>query len=185
MPGRTVALTFDDGPDPELTPAVLSILKETGAKATFFLIGEKAEKHPQLVKAILFDGHQIGNHSYCHSGKLGFLSVSRLEEDLTQCNTILEKIAGRSVTLFRPPFGVTNPNYARVLSRLNLSSVGWSLRSYDTVIRNEEKLVARLKEHLHDGAIILLHDTVAETVAALPDLIADCKKNQLEFVTVS
>ncbi len=176
-----VALTFDDGPDPVVTPLVLSVLKEKNVPATFFLIGEKAERYPDLVRRILAEGHQVGNHSYSHSYRLGFFSTSRLKEDLEKCNRVLQEISGSSVTLFRPPFGVTNPRYSRVLKSLSLASVGWSLRSYDTVTRNSAKLLARLGSRVRGGQIVLMHDTLPQTAEALPAFLDYCRERGIKI----
>lgn len=183
--GHSVALTFDDGPDPETTPLILSILKENRVSATFFLIGEKAEKYPGLVRQIADEGHSIGNHSYSHSRQIGFFTATRLKEDLEKCSRKLEEITSKPVQLFRPPFGVTNPRYARVLAALNMISVGWSLRSYDTVIRDKERLLRRLIKKVKPGQIVLLHDTVPETAEVLPFLIAYCRERGIGFEGVS
>jgi peptidoglycan/xylan/chitin deacetylase (PgdA/CDA1 family) len=180
-----IALTFDDGPDPVRTPQVLAILRDSGVVATFFLIGEKAEKHPEIVESILRHGHAIGNHSYSHSYQIGFYSTRRLEADLRRCKILLEKLTQREVPLFRPPFGVTNPRYRTVLDRLNLISVGWSLRSYDTVIREEGKLMDRLARKIQPGDIVLMHDTAEQTVSVLPEFIRLCQARQLGFVAIS
>ncbi len=185
LKSRNIALTFDDGPDPVVTPLVLSALKEKKVTAIFFLIGEKAEKYPHLVRQILAEGHQVGNHSYSHSAWLGFFSVNRLREDLEKCSRVLQDISGNSVTLFRPPFGVTNPRYSRVLASLSLTSVGWSLRSYDTVTGNSEKLLARLISRVHGGQIVLMHDTLSQTAEVLPSFLDNCRERGIEVGRLS
>lgn len=185
LKNRNIALTFDDGPDPVITPLVLSVLKEKNVPATFFLIGEKAEKYPDLVRQILAEGHQVGNHSYSHSAWLGFFSTNRLREDLEKCNRVLQDISGNSVTLFRPPFGVTNPRYSRALASLSLTSVGWSLRSYDTVIGNSAKLLARLVARVRRGQIVLMHDTLPQTAEALPSFLDYCRDRGIEIGRLS
>lgn len=181
VPGSSIALTFDDGPDPETTPVVLSVLREHRVPATFFLIGQKAAQHPDLVRRIVSEGHAIGNHSDSHSRRIGFFSTRHLHDDLARCNLTLEKITGSAVRLFRPPFGVTNPRYARVLTSLDMISVGWSLRSYDTVAADDNVLLRRLKKKLRGGQIVLLHDTVRVTAEVLPAFLAYCKARGLAF----
>ena len=180
-----VALTFDDGPDPLTTPLILDLLREHGIQASFFLIGRKAEQYPGLVRQIAAEGHTIGNHSWSHSAMIGFFSKARLEDDVFACSRKLEEITGERVTLFRPPFGVTNPRYRRVLEALGLKPVGWTLRSYDTVIRNGPRLAAELERKLRPGQIILLHDTVPETAEALPLLIRSCRERGIGFVRLT
>lgn len=174
-----IVLTFDDGPDPVVTPRVLSVLNEKGVKATFFLIGEKAAAYPGLVRRIVAEGHHIGNHSFSHSRQIGFFSRKRLKEDLLEGNRVLEEISGRPVSIFRPPFGVTNPRYRQVLRELDMISVGWSLRSYDTVTGDEKKLLRRLCRKVKAGQIVLLHDTVPETARILSLFIDYCGARQL------
>lgn len=183
--GDAIALTFDDGPDPVLTPRVLSLLKEENVYATFFLIGEKAEQYPEVVRQIQNEGHAIGNHSYSHSRDIGFFSRARLAEDLAKCSRVLESLTRQKVRMFRPPFGVTNPRYRRVLADLNMISVGWTLRSYDTVIKDSVKLERRLIGKLGPGKIVLLHDTMDQTVTVLPAVIAECKSRGINFVKLS
>mgnify|MGYP002385156975 CR=1 FL=1 len=185
LKSRAVALTFDDGPDPAVTPAVLSVLKEKRVPATFFLIGEKAEKYPHLVRQILADGHEIGNHSYSHSYWLGFFSADKLREDLVRCSRVLEEISGEKIRLFRPPFGVTNPRYSRALASLALVSVGWSLRSYDTVTGSSARLLARLVSGVRGGRIVLMHDTLPQTAEALPSFLDYCRDKGIEIGRLS
>lgn len=185
LKSRAIALTFDDGPDPAVTPAVLSVLKEKRVPATFFLIGEKAEKYPHLVRQILADGHEVGNHSYSHSYWLGFFSTGKLREDLMKCSRVLEEISGEEVRLFRPPFGVTNPRYSRALASLALVPVGWSLRSYDTVTGSSARLLARLVSGVRGGRIVLMHDTLPQTAEALPSFLDYCRDKGIEIGRLS
>ncbi len=180
----TVALTFDDGPDPETTPLVLAILREKQVKATFFLIGEKAASHPDLVRQIVREGHSIGNHSFGHWIGMGGYRFPKLKRDLERCSSVLEEITAVKVRLFRPPFGVTTPRYARALKQLNLESIGWSLRSYDTVIRDPEQLSGRLRKQLVSGSIVLLHDNRPITARVLADFIDCCRERKLKLVPV-
>jgi peptidoglycan/xylan/chitin deacetylase (PgdA/CDA1 family) len=157
---RGVALTFDDGPDPLWTPRVLDVLAEHRAVATFFVIGRKAEAHPDLVRDILRAGHSVGLHSYNHDRLFALRSERRVREDLERAIAVLEGIAGRRPVLFRPPIGHTNPVIARVADGLDLSVVGWSIGARDGVagVRPAD-VVARVRRDLRDGAIVLLHDS--------------------------
>lgn len=156
---RSVALTFDDGPDPQRTPEVLDVLARCGVRATFFLIGDKATAYPDLVRRMLAEGHIVGNHTCSHGGLFPLLRSGRMDEELRACGETIRRIAGRRPRLFRPPFGVTNPTIARVVGRLNLTTVGWSVRSLDTVARiPRDKVLRRIVRRLHPGAVILLHD---------------------------
>lgn len=182
---KSVAFTFDDGPDPEITPRILAILKEKGVKATFFVIGKNAEKFPELVKQIDDEGHIVANHSYSHKHLIGFFSKKRLNQDLTHCNEAITAALGKSPLFFRPPFGVTNPRYAKVLKELKMQSIGWSLRSFDTRAKNKYQLIEKVISNLKRRDIILLHDNRAVTADALEDLIEHCFNKNIEIQPLS
>lgn len=154
---RAVALTFDDGVDGEWTPRVLDMLQRHGVEATFFLIGERAERHPDLVQRMVNEGHLVGNHSYRHGGCFPLLSRRKMVEELRRTDEVLSGSTGRPVTLFRPPFGVTNPTVAWVVKKFGYRTVGWSIRSLDTMGR-PSRVVRRIARRLKPGAVILLHD---------------------------
>lgn len=155
---KEVVLTFDDGPHPVYTPELLDLLKEKGITATFFLIGENAEKNPEIVKRIIMEGHRIGIHSYYHKPAFTYSSKKKVIDELVRTKALLEKITGREVILFRPPFGVTNPNIAAAVRSLNLKAVGWSIRTLDTIGKPEGWVLARVEKSLSEGDIILMHD---------------------------
>ncbi len=177
-----IVLSFDDGPDPDITPKILEILKTNGIKASYFVIGEKAEKHPLILKAIQEGGHIIANHSYGHNYSIGFFSTRELSIDIEKCSEIIEQITGKKTHFFRPPFGVTNPRYSTVLKRLKLTSIGWSGRSLDTITSNKDILFKRVKKSIGPGAILLFHDTQLVTLEALPNIIEYCKENGVKIV---
>ncbi|TKT90934.1 polysaccharide deacetylase family protein [Dyadobacter frigoris] len=182
---KSVAFTFDDGPDPEITPRILAVLKEKGVKATFFVIGEKAEKYPDLLRQIDEEGHIVANHSYSHNHLIGFFSKKRLNQDLTHCNEAIIAALGKSPVFFRPPFGVTNPRYANVLKGLKMQSIGWSLRSFDTRAKNKYQLIEKVISNLKRRDIVLLHDNRAVTADALEDLIEHCFNKNIEIQPLS
>ncbi|SRX52946.1 Peptidoglycan-N-acetylglucosamine deacetylase [Aequorivita sp. CIP111184] len=179
-----ISITFDDGPNPEFTPKVLSILKEYGAKATFFLIGENAERYPEIVRQIIEEGHTIGNHSYSHSKNFGFFSAEKVTAELKKTNSILKEITGEDLKLFRPPFGVTNPNIKKALKNTEHFSIGWSKRSLDTTNLSEEKILKRITSNLKKGDIILLHDSSVKTIAVLEQLLLTLSSHKLQSVPV-
>lgn len=176
-------LTFDDGPDPILTPKVLDILHQHNVKAIFFLIGHKAEQHPDLVRKILQHGHLIGNHTYSHNNLMSLQMGSVVKEDLEKCQDVLKKITGQTVQLFRPPVGYTNPIIGRVIQQLNLRCVGWTIRSYDTVFKKDTQLIARLTKKSRPSAIVLLHDNLENTVRMLPEYIRQAREKGVIFVS--
>ena len=176
--GRTkaVALTFDDGPDPDSTPRILDILLENDLKATFFVIGRKAVNHPELLRRIVDEGHTIANHSYSHHYLIALFSTQKLQTDIQRCNDAIRDITGHVPLFFRPPFGVTNPRYAAVLKDLQMQSIGWSLRSMDTRAKNKYQLIRKIISKLKGKDIVLLHDHLPLTADTLPDIIGHCRE---------
>lgn len=179
-----IAITFDDGPHPEFTPKVLQLLDAHNAKATFFLIGKHCEMHPALVKQIVHEGHTIANHTYSHAKNIGFFSTEKMRADLQKTNTIIKKQTNLKLRLFRPAFGVTNPRIARALKRLNLQSIGWNQRSFDTTQLKEDVVFDRITKNLKKGDIILLHDTSSKSVAVLERLLLFLQTKKMQSVTV-
>ena len=179
---KGITLSFDDGPDPEFTPKILSILRDKKIKAAFFVIGRKAEQHPEILSTIYKDGHVIANHSYEHSRSIGFWGINKLASDIGMCSKIIERIIGEKPLFFRPPFGVTNPRYSIVLKKLGLISIGWTARSFDTVTASKNRLSKRVKKSIKTGAILLFHDSQEITTEVLPDIIEYCKTNNIKIV---
>jgi len=157
-PGRMkVALTFDDGPDPAATPEVLELLKREGIAATFFCVGKNVAAHPDIVKRIVDEGHLLGNHSYTHPWYISLMGGRGLREEMEKTQGAIEAAAGVRPRYFRPPSGMTGPNFPKALKATGLTLAGWDVRSLDTVW-SEEKAVARILRLAGDGSIILLHD---------------------------
>jgi peptidoglycan/xylan/chitin deacetylase (PgdA/CDA1 family) len=176
---RGVVLTFDDGPHPGTTSRILDLLARHGACATFFVVGRKAEAYPELVRAILGAGHEIGLHSYAHDRLFALRPERRVREDLERGIAALERITGRRPVLFRPPIGHSNPIIARVADALGLVVVGWTIAGHDGVSwARSPRVVARVKRRLRDGAIVLLHDSAERgdrepaSLLALPEILA-------------
>lgn len=180
--GRQIAITFDDGPTPE-TPKVLALLKQHNVKATFFCIGSQMEKYPDIFKAILNDGHTVGNHTYSHSPKMGFFPAQKVKEELEITNRLIEEHSGKKALFFRPPYGVTNPNIAKAVKATGHYVIGWNIRSLDTVIKDESHILKRILIKLKPGSIILLHDTSQKTVNVLEQLLVLLGQNKYEAVT--
>lgn len=180
---KQVALTFDDGPA-ELTEAVLDILKKEKVKATFFLIGKHIEGREKLVQRMFEEGHSIGNHSFDHGFNFDWQSASKMTTELIQANDAISNITGQEVKLFRPPYGVTNPNLAKAVVNTGLKSIGWSLRSMDTVAKSDIELLQKILKQVKARDIILLHDRCAVTAAILPGLIKGLKERNYSFTTV-
>ena len=174
---RAIALTFDDGPDETMTPKVLDVLKHHGIKATFFLVGAKVDENPDIVRRIVAEGHIVANHTYSHSGLFPLSSGQQVKHELQKCNEAIKRTVGVSPKLFRPPFGVTNPIIGRVVKGLGLQTVGWSIRSLDTVSsESRENVCRRVERRLHPGAILLLHDRCAGADELLEKIIAAAER---------
>ncbi|MBK1895079.1 polysaccharide deacetylase family protein [Chryseobacterium paridis] len=167
---KEVALTFDDGPT-EFTPKFLDLLQQHQIKATFFCIGKQIEKYPETFQRIISEGHTIGNHTYTHSNSTGFLSTKKMAEEIKQCDESIAAIGNTTTHLYRPPFGVTNPSIAKAIKRIGKKSIGWNIRSLDTVIEDEKKIYKRITGKIKPGGIILLHDTSEKTYRVLVDLL--------------
>lgn len=181
-----VAITFDDGPDSEMTPRILEVLRKHSAKATFFLIGEKCEKFPEIVQKIVADGHLIGNHTYSHTAKYTLWNTKKVVAEIEKCQTAIEKITGQKTPYFRPPFGVKNPHIGQAVAKLGLISVGWSIRSLDTISCNSrEKVCKNVVKKLHNGAVILLHDRCLDADVLLEMLLIEIEKNGYNTATIA
>ncbi|SDQ52746.1 Peptidoglycan/xylan/chitin deacetylase, PgdA/CDA1 family [Chryseobacterium soldanellicola] len=180
---KEVALTFDDGPT-EFTPKFLDLLKENQVKATFFCIGKQIEKYPEILQRIIAEGHTVGNHTLSHSNNTGFLSTSKMVEEIEKCDEIISKIGNIQTNLYRPPFGVTNPNIAKAIKKTHKKSIGWNVRSLDTVTDDEKKIYRKVTKRLKKGSIILLHDTSEKTYHVLKDLLVFLKEKNYSTFTI-
>lgn len=175
-------MTFDDGPDPIQTPKVLQILKEQQATACFFCIGHKVKGNEKLLQQMVVEGHLIGNHSFTHSGLFPLYGLSRMKKDLQTCQSELERVTSQPVTLFRPPFGVTNPTIAKAVRQLGYTSIGWNIRTLDTQQPSPDKVLDRIRKGIKPGSIILLHDRMPNS-GQLVKQILDLLKEQ-EYTVV-
>jgi peptidoglycan/xylan/chitin deacetylase (PgdA/CDA1 family) len=188
-----IALTIDDGPEPEVTPQVLDMLDRYQVKATFFCIGRRANLYPELTKEIMQRGHEVGNHSQRHHHNFSLSGTQGITREVAKAQETLTNITGVVPKFFRAPAGLRNMFLAPVLSRLNLQLAHWSIRAYDTKVKNPEKVSTKLLSGLKPGAILLLHDgNAARTksgepmiLAVLPKLIEAAKQQNLRFVTLT
>jgi peptidoglycan/xylan/chitin deacetylase (PgdA/CDA1 family) len=153
-----VAITFDDGPDAEVTPRVLEILSAHGAKATFFCIAQRAQAHPGIMQAIVAAGHRVENHSYRHAGHFALFLPRAMGRDVARAQEILAALAGDPPRYFRAPVGMRNPAMGFVLAAQGLRLVSWTRRGLDSVTRDPERVLRRLTRGLKAGDILLLHD---------------------------
>jgi len=155
---RAVALTFDDGPDPASTPALLDLLREARVQAAFFCIGERVAAHPELTARIAREGHLVENHSYHHSHLTNFFGVARLRGELERTQAVIARATGVAPTCFRPPMGLSNPRVFRAARAVGMRVVGWTARGFDTRAVDPERIVKRIVRGLAPGGVILLHD---------------------------
>ncbi|MCL6598379.1 MAG: polysaccharide deacetylase family protein [Alicyclobacillus macrosporangiidus] len=186
---RVIALTFDDGPDPRYTPKVLDVLAQHSVRATFFVVGERAKAHPELIRRMVSEGHQVAPHAQRHvhawlSGPL------RSWRNVAEAKRTVESLTGRPVTQFRPPWGGFNSVQRLALARLGLTPVLWSVRAIDWNAGDHAAAIARrVKEGAHPGAIVLCHDAGGadgaplNTLRALPDILAYLRRLNYTFVT--
>lgn len=181
---RGVALTFDDGPDPEATPRMLATLRELDARATFFLLGEKIAGHPDLVKEILREGHEVGLHGWSHR-ILTELTRSELEDEIRRCDETLSA-CGAETRLYRPPFGVLPWRHLRLLWGLGRTVVLWNVDSGDWGAEDREQVTGRVRaSSLRRGDIILFHEKSAVTPDVVAEVGAQLVQRGIGLVTVS
>ena len=178
---KVVALTFDDGPDPELTPKTLEILKKHKIKATFFMMGSHAAENPDVVKKVVKEGHEVGNHSWSHPNLQAVDAATALQE-VNDTTTTLEKITGKPIKLFRPPYGNYTP---ALLDAENLSFIMWSVDTLDWKSHDPDAILKEVKNQIKPGGIILMHDIHKESVESLDAVIEYLKEQGYEFATVS
>jgi peptidoglycan/xylan/chitin deacetylase (PgdA/CDA1 family) len=178
--GNMLLLTFDDGPDPVTTPEILRTLEKYNIRAVFFCTGFKMCQNPELVKTMVEKGHGIGNHTMWHSWKFTVSGTDRIVRELNETGQLIKEITGKETGLFRPPFGVSNPNIAAAVRKLKYKPVGWSIRSLDTVY-SPEKVRQRVLNQLGPGKVILMHDNLGGTSRVLPEIIEGCISKGYRF----
>jgi peptidoglycan/xylan/chitin deacetylase (PgdA/CDA1 family) len=155
---RQVWLTIDDGPSAQ-TPAILDLLDAHAARATFFVVGERARARPELVREIVRRGHTLGNHSATHpAGRFWALGPRRMDAEITRAQQTLEEISGSAPRWFRAVVGFANPFVSAPLKRLGLARVAWNARGFDAVVADPHKVLALIERQLRPGAIVLLHE---------------------------
>jgi peptidoglycan-N-acetylglucosamine deacetylase len=189
---REIAITLDDGPDPDVTPAVLDLLDAHGVKATFFCIAARARARPALCREIVRRGHSVQNHSDRHSHRFSLLGPKAMAHEIATAQAALADIAGEAPRFFRAPAGLRNPFLAPLLQRLDLQLVSWTRRGFDTVRREPRAVLARLARGLAAGDILLAHDGNAAraedgsavVLAVLPELLARARALGLVAVTL-
>lgn len=180
---RQIAITFDDGPHPYFTAKLIDILKQYGARATFLLVGEKAVLQPGLVQAELAGGNSIGNHTF-HHVNLTKVPEEDVAIEIQACGDVLEKITHQKPHLFRPPGGDYDLKVAEIMGSLGYTMIMWTDNPGDYAKPGDKRIEMRVLSKVDNGAIILLHDGIQETVGALPRILSELKGRGYEFVTI-
>lgn len=192
-PRNEVGLTFDDGPDPEVTPRVLDLLDAAGARATFFCIGERVARHAPLAREITARGHAIENHSQHHLKLFAALGPRRMRRQISEAQATIAAAVGRAPRFFRPTAGLRNPFLDPLLTGLDLRLVSWTRRPFDTQCGDAARVYRRLTRDLAAGDILLMHDGNAERtpngtpviLEVLPRLLATLRDAGLNSVTLA
>lgn len=170
---RQVAVTFDDGPDPEVTPRILDLLDQAGAQATFFCVGRRAAAHPSIVADAVARGHRVENHSFSHPNTFALLGPRRLGQEIDRAQEVLASAGGRRPVYFRAPAGVRSPWLAPALARRGLALVSWTRRGFDAVDRDARRVLRRLLSGLAPRDILLLHDGSLLRSSGRPPIVLD------------
>ena len=179
---KVIALSFDDGPDNTNTPRILSLLEQNGVAAAFFCIGNKIADNAVLLKQIDSEGHIIGNHTFTHHFWFDMLSKKEMATDMMMMDEAVVWAIGKTPKLFRPPYGVTNPNLKNAIVEGNYTPVGWSVRSLDTIAKDPQKLLKKVVAKIKPGAVFLFHDTSDAMLAMLPEFIKHVKSSGYEII---
>jgi len=178
--GNGVLLTFDDGPDEQNTPRVLSVLKKHNVKALFFCVGSEAEKNPELVKRIVSEGHTIGQHTYYHNPFHSFYSSDRYRKELVRAHEVFSKL-GVEIRLFRPPLGITNIMIKHAVEKMNYKTIAWSVRSFDTRNESRDTVIRCVTNQIKEDSIILLHDRLDSADIVAEEIINEVNNRGWHF----
>lgn len=186
---KLAALTFDDGPDVHYTTEILKILKQHGIKATFFIVGSRAEAHPEMVKRIHEEGHAIGNHTWDHPN-LKKISMTQIKSEVDRTDRLLTSLIGYKPHIFRPPYGIANASDIKELGRLGYKVIDWSVDTRDWAGTSPDRIIEYVHKEATPGAIVLehcaggRHEKLDNTIEALPRIISYFKERGYRFVTI-
>ncbi|WP_327087620.1 polysaccharide deacetylase family protein [Nonomuraea sp. NBC_01738] len=178
---KCLALTFDDGPGPQ-TPKLLKVLKKEKVKATFFVVGKQVERRPAVLKQTVAAGHAVGNHTYSHPS-MPTLSEDEIFTELRATQELITSAAGITAKMFRPPYGHADERVVRVAGDEGLAQVKWTGTTLDWQLRDVKKIKAAVLRLARKDGVILMHDTVPQTVQAMPAIIKELKKRGYTLVT--
>ena len=175
-----ISITFDDGPNSG-TAEILDILKKENVPATFFCIGANIKGNESIIQKISSEGHLIGTHSFHHLWSFPLQASNKIAGEIKESQELVFGLIGKKPLLFRPPFGVTDPPIANAIKKTGVRSIGWSVRSYDTVISSPDKLLKRIR-HIKNGDIILFHDKGLQTNVILAGFIKNIRAQGFEII---
>ena len=180
---KYIALTFDDGPHPRYTGEILNVLIEKQARATFFIVGNRAELHPTLLRRIKGANCELGNHTYNHVD-LSQVSQSEFMSQIDKCNQAIYNATGEYPSVYRPPFGRISKANEQLISG-SMKKILWTVDSMDWNTKDKDKIVKHVVKSAKNRAVILMHDFYSQAVEALPDIIDELRTQGYEFLTVS
>ena len=180
---KYIALTFDDGPDKNITPKLLDMLKENGAKVTFFVLGHRAEKYPEILKRMADDGHVVGSHTYSHDD-LTKLKDDLVNSEIDRTNSIIKEATGLDNPLIRPPYGRRNKHIVDIIAGKNMSIIVWNIDPRDWKCKNAKEISEHVISNVTEGDIILMHDIYQFSLEAAETVIKDLSAKGFKFVTV-
>jgi peptidoglycan/xylan/chitin deacetylase (PgdA/CDA1 family) len=185
---KVVAITFDDGPNPIYTAQVLDIFREAEGKATFFMIGEQMDKYPEMVKKVVEQGHEIGNHTYTHP-KLSQLSPAECLEEIEQTEKIMQELVGQKPVVFRPPYLDYNQDTILVMQQKGYPMIGaLNLEAQDWEMPGVDHILAKSRDCVKNGSILIFHDGYgdrSQTIEAVRTLVSELASQGYQLVTVS
>jgi peptidoglycan-N-acetylglucosamine deacetylase len=183
--GPYIALTFDDGPDKKLTPRLLDLLAEHHIHVTFFVVGENAVEHPEILQRAVREGHEIGNHSWSHPN-LAKMSDENVRSQIQRTQEAITSAIGSRPTLFRPPYGSVTAHQKRFIhDELGYEIILWEVDPLDWKNPGPSVVTSRILKETHPGSIVLSHDIHAQTIQAMPATLAELEAKGFKFVTVS
>jgi peptidoglycan/xylan/chitin deacetylase (PgdA/CDA1 family) len=183
LKSRCIFLTFDDGPNLRITPKLLAIMQKENINATFFLVGGNVEKNPEILKQLIKNGHDIGNHTYSHL-HLKRSDIRSLSEEIMKTNQIVKQVTGKKTKLFRPPYGEISFSELRWLKKNDFKTMFWSVDFIPQLLEYNNNL-KKLASQISNGDVILLHDDDSKVLEILPDFIGLMKEKNYKFCTLS
>lgn len=187
--GKMIALTFDDGPNAYVTAQILDILRKENVPATFFVVGKKIDKAAFLLRRMVAEGHEIGNHTYSHS-PITWINDKKLVAELKKTSNLITKYTGKRVHLFRPPHGRLTQSKQKVVSQRGYHTIMWTVNADDFYhtqggMRSAKSIANKVDRGVFGGDIVLMHDNSQQIIEALPMIIKKLKRRGFVFVTVS